>query len=339
MKSSFSLSSSQLAKFNRQLAAFYETAFERGPLDAAHEALASLIGGQMHLAFVTQGSSEVLFPGGIGEQGRDFLTATMGTVASHPLIYRTGGAVMAISDVLSQQEWTRRAMFQAAADYLKMEDSLGTDLPLDEESTLSVCVIREQRGYAEAERMFFQLLLPHFRSAWRMHGRQRMGEGAMRIHCLNELPDGPVALRRQVTECLDTGSPHPPGPDEHDLAEELAQTIQQMRAGGAARHHPGQTKIHRLQGRHGACAVVLIPPTKDQPGSMVIRHDEGGQHLLLLTPREREVGRWLCEGKTNEEIAIILGIRAGTVKRHVENVFAKLHVPNRTAAARMLMQR
>lgn len=328
-----------MANFNRHLARFYETAFERGPLDAAHEAVASLIGGQMHLAFVTQGRSEVLFPGTMGEEGRDFLTATMGTAASHPLIYQTGGAVMAISDVLSRQEWNRRAMYQAAAGYLKMEDSLGTDLPLDEESTLSVCVIREERGYAEAERTFFQLLLPHFRTAWRMHGKQRAGEGALRILGLNELADGPVALRKQVAECLDAGSSQPPGQDEIKLAEELAQSIRQMRAGGGARRHPGLSKIHRLQGRHGSCAVVLIPPTTDQPGSLVIRHDEGGQHLLILTPREREVGRWLCEGKTNEEIAIILGIRPGTVKRHVENVYAKLNVPNRTAAARMLMQR
>jgi DNA-binding CsgD family transcriptional regulator len=339
MKSSFSLSSSQMANFNRHLAAFYEAAFERGPLDAAHEALTALIGGEMHLAFVTRGSSEVLFPGAIGEQGRDFLTATMGTVASHPLIYRTGGAVMAISDVLSGQEWSRRVMYQAAAGYLKMEDSLGTDMLLDEESTLSVCVIREERGYADAERTFFQLMLPHFRTAWRMHGSQRTGEGALRILGLDELPDSPVALRTQVAECLEAGSPHPPGQDEMQLATELARTIQQMRAGRGVRHHPGLSKIHRLHSRHGSCAVVLVPPTRDQPGSLVIRQDEGGRHLLVLTPREREVGQWLCEGKTNEEIAIILGIRPGTVKRHVENVYEKLKVPNRTAAARVLMQR
>lgn len=69
-----------------------------------------------------------------------------------------------------------------------------------------------------------------------------------------------------------------------------------------------------------------------------MRQDQVKDPMMKLTPREKEVGRWLCEGKTNEEIAIILGIRPGTVKRHVENLYAKLEVPNRTAAAQVLMQ-
>ncbi len=52
-----------------------------------------------------------------------------------------------------------------------------------------------------------------------------------------------------------------------------------------------------------------------------------------FTPREAEVARWLAEGKTNPEIAMILGMRPRTVEKHAEHVFAKLGVENRTAAA------
>ena len=38
-------------------------------------------------------------------------------------------------------------------------------------------------------------------------------------------------------------------------------------------------------------------------------------------------------GKTNEEVAAIIGARPTTVKKHLEHIYDKLGVPNRTAAA------
>jgi DNA-binding NarL/FixJ family response regulator len=53
-----------------------------------------------------------------------------------------------------------------------------------------------------------------------------------------------------------------------------------------------------------------------------------------LTGREREVIRLVASGMKNREIAQRLVISEGTVVRHVANIFAKLGVNNRTAAAR-----
>jgi DNA-binding CsgD family transcriptional regulator len=52
-----------------------------------------------------------------------------------------------------------------------------------------------------------------------------------------------------------------------------------------------------------------------------------------LTPRETEVARWVSEGKTNPEIAIILQARPRTIEKHMEKILEKLGVENRTAAA------
>ena len=52
-----------------------------------------------------------------------------------------------------------------------------------------------------------------------------------------------------------------------------------------------------------------------------------------LTERERDVLRWVAEGKRNAEIASILDISKNTVRNHLENIFAKLSVETRTAAA------
>ena len=55
---------------------------------------------------------------------------------------------------------------------------------------------------------------------------------------------------------------------------------------------------------------------------------------LGLTRREAEVLYWITEGKTNPEIATILGAAPDTVKKHTANLYAKLGVPTRTSAAR-----
>lgn len=54
-----------------------------------------------------------------------------------------------------------------------------------------------------------------------------------------------------------------------------------------------------------------------------------------LTRRENEVLYWVSMGKTNEEVGTIIGTRPLTVKKHLEHIYDKLGVPNRTAAARM----
>jgi DNA-binding NarL/FixJ family response regulator len=59
---------------------------------------------------------------------------------------------------------------------------------------------------------------------------------------------------------------------------------------------------------------------------------------LGLTPREAEVLFWVAQGKTNPEIATILGIGLTTVKKHLEATFAKLSVENRTSAAAMALE-
>jgi DNA-binding NarL/FixJ family response regulator len=54
---------------------------------------------------------------------------------------------------------------------------------------------------------------------------------------------------------------------------------------------------------------------------------------LGLTSREGEVLSWLSKGKTNRDIAQILGLSPRTVDKHLEQIYAKLGVENRTAAA------
>lgn len=52
-----------------------------------------------------------------------------------------------------------------------------------------------------------------------------------------------------------------------------------------------------------------------------------------LTPRETEVLSWIAKGKTNRDVAEILGMSPRTVNKHLEHVFEKLGVETRAAAA------
>ena len=54
---------------------------------------------------------------------------------------------------------------------------------------------------------------------------------------------------------------------------------------------------------------------------------------LNVTQRQAEVLHWIAEGKTNGEIATILGCSINTVKAHLKEIFQRLGLHSRTAAA------
>lgn len=56
-----------------------------------------------------------------------------------------------------------------------------------------------------------------------------------------------------------------------------------------------------------------------------------------LYRREAEAAALMAEGASNREIATVLGISEGTVRKHVDRVFCKLGVHNRAAATRAVL--
>ena len=85
--------------------------------------------------------------------------------------------------------------------------------------------------------------------------------------------------------------------------------------------------IHARQNQ-AAAEPAARPPTAID----LARRPEALEIRFGLTPREAEVLLWVAEGKTNPEIALILGNRPSTVRTHLERVFSKLGVETRHAA-------
>lgn len=61
----------------------------------------------------------------------------------------------------------------------------------------------------------------------------------------------------------------------------------------------------------------------------VVVSTEKNTHIELLTERELEIANYICEGKSNKEIAEALFISQNTVRNHIYNIYRKLEVKNK----------
>jgi DNA-binding NarL/FixJ family response regulator len=83
-----------------------------------------------------------------------------------------------------------------------------------------------------------------------------------------------------------------------------------------------------------------------RPGEYLIRLRKGtalSEEDILrkhfpLTVREAEVLLWITQGKSNRDVAEILDFSPRTVNKHLEQIFHKLNVENRTAAAMLAVR-
>jgi CheY-like chemotaxis protein/DNA-binding CsgD family transcriptional regulator len=90
-----------------------------------------------------------------------------------------------------------------------------------------------------------------------------------------------------------------------------------------------------------SCALALRrfdEPGRDDLHFLVLEEkapspNPGALLSLGLTPREAEVLFWIAQGKSNPDIATIVGAAVRTVHKHVENIFRKLGCETRAAAA------
>ncbi len=109
-------------------------------------------------------------------------------------------------------------------------------------------------------------------------------------------------------------------------------------------HKPQANQKLNLRGLDYPLAVVLIDQGVGEDTLLKLQEMESvsGDSIirdkLSLTQRESEVLYWISNGKTNREIGLILEMSPRTVNKHLEHIFEKLGVRNRTAAARLALK-
>ena len=104
-------------------------------------------------------------------------------------------------------------------------------------------------------------------------------------------------------------------------------------------HKPESEQTLHLKGASLKLKIRLVEYLDNQHVLMKLFDSmapSGAQKLrqgLPLTIRESEVLYWIGNGKSNSEIGQILSTSPRTINKHLEQVFRKLEVSNRTSAA------
>jgi len=124
------------------------------------------------------------------------------------------------------------------------------------------------------------------------------------------------------------------GSEGHGLTPAVAERLRQLRQQGADAQDSAFIEVdgRRLEFSYigtTSPSEFLFRLADVSPG----REERTLQDALSLTGREADVLVWISRGKANREISEILGISHRTVNKHLEQVFEKLGVENRAAAA------
>ncbi|MDV0838593.1 response regulator transcription factor, partial [Escherichia coli] len=94
-------------------------------------------------------------------------------------------------------------------------------------------------------------------------------------------------------------------------------------------HHP-TVETFALAVNSAAMGMMFLP------GDWRTTPEKDIKDLKSLSARQREILTMLAAGESNKEIGRALNISTGTVKAHLESLYRRLEVKNRTQAAMML---
>jgi DNA-binding CsgD family transcriptional regulator len=176
------------------------------------------------------------------------------------------------------------------------------------------------RDFTKRDRLVLDLLTPHLARLWQAASTRRLLGSA-----LGALESAPEAEARGVV-LLGAGG-------EVEFASAPARRLLRQAFPPAA---AGQLPAPLVDWIESRSAEPLVYPTAT--GRVIVRQAdetlflEEQQNGIELTTREQEVLSWVARGKTNAEIAELLWLAPSTVRKHLENVYAKLGVSTRTAA-------
>ena len=264
-------------------------------------------------------------------------------VHQHPLIIRQmqqpDFAVHKISDFLSQEEFHRLELYQEVYRHLGVEHQISATIKLSPDRISAFALSRRHGDYTERDRAMLELLRPHLVVAFNNLALAREQQFSMDTVtlALTECSAATFIVNAQGQILYHTG----PGaqwlglPGLDRLPASILQWLQSPapRAGHRRMSLPtdaGFVHLRAVPTHHPERQLlVLTLEIKRSPAGIPTK-------IEVLSQREREVTDWICAGKTNAEIAGILGISPRTVQKHVEHIYEKLGVETRLALAQRL---
>ncbi len=158
--------------------------------------------------------------------------------------------------------------------------------------------------------------------------RKALDATGQQLFTINAL--GEIIWATPLTQALFNDTGISPEWRETQLSQQLNQWL---------KHKPNINQSYKLTGTPQALEVKLIDDSKKDEIVLKLSSLHGPtepqklQEKLQLTKRESQVLLWIAQGKTNKEIAEILTMSPKTVDKHLEQIYRKLEVDNRTSAA------
>ncbi len=261
------------------------------------------------------------------------------------------GRTFTWTDFLSLREFQQCALYQDYFRPLGILRQVAFSLSLSPSRIICVGLNRSGKDFSPQEKQDIELLRPHLARAFahvrafsRLHAVLR---GRNRIDA--QLHHGAIGLTStnriawvSATAGLFLEDYFPNGRQRESLPGPLAQWL----AGTDGRRH-GPThetlasNAFTIQGPNGSLTMRLLQDGRQRYLLLNERRVPSGNKAFLaygLTDREIEVLRWVARGKSNADIAAILGVSQRTVAKHLERTFQALGVENRTAAAAKIHQ-
>jgi DNA-binding CsgD family transcriptional regulator len=226
-----------------------------------------------------------------------------------------------LSDFLTQRELHRTRLYDRRHRPWGIEYEMCVAIPSPLWHTKTFLFLRAGgRDFTERDRLVLNLLLPHLARLWHAARTRRLlnsalaeldradehgGRGVILLGLGDEVEFASPPSQRLLREFF------PPASGGR-LPTALAEWVESETAKPLVRCRGER----RLMVRRANGALLL----------------EERNEQAELTAREREVLAWVARGMTNAEIARLLWLAPSTVRKHLENVYAKLGVSTRTAA-------
>jgi DNA-binding CsgD family transcriptional regulator len=231
-----------------------------------------------------------------------------------------------LSDFLTRRELRRTQLYDLVLKPGGLEHCLGVRLPIVPPETARFALDRSGRDFSARDCAVLDALNPHFAQLLRTSEARRRLREALALH---ESTQAAVVLLE--------------ADDRVAFASTAACQLLERYFGEPGVRLPAPLVSWLRERRRGATNEPLHVDVGER--ALVIELIDGGllledrQQMPRLTPREREILDLVAEGRTNAEIAERLWVSPGTVRKHLDNVYAKLGVHTRTAAAAFVRER
>jgi DNA-binding CsgD family transcriptional regulator/GAF domain-containing protein len=265
----------------------------------------------------------------------------------HPLVQfhssHPNGGAHRISDSMDAREFHASALYNDYYRRIGIDHAVAIPLYVDPGTLVSFVLNRAGRDFSDEDLALFEQLRGWLAAMYRNAvALKRASEAIAQLEKIAAADDWAIVRV-----------------DAHRRVRDLSPQAAEMLAGafpdarprtGALLPHPIDAWLRRaadedaprlalaplvLAGRQGSVIVRALPElASDAAWVLLVR---GGVcadgPAVALTGREKEVLRWVAAGKTDRQIASILGTSSRTVQKHLEHIYVKLGVENRTAAA------